>query len=87
MFRIGATELRHLAKAEVAEILCHAGPDTGNPLQIRDRWCPPRLPNNFATLLRVQLGPPRTARSLPGNGCQPQSLVKRRNLLHASVRP
>jgi hypothetical protein len=38
MFRIGATELRHLIDAEVAENLFYPGPDTGNPLQIRDGW-------------------------------------------------
>ena len=38
MFRIGVTELRHLVDAEVAETLRNAGPDTGNPLQVRDRW-------------------------------------------------
>ena len=39
VFRIRATELRHLVDAEVAEILFDTGPDTRNPLQIRDRWC------------------------------------------------
>lgn len=37
MFRIGATQLRHLVDAEVAEILSNTGPDTGNSLKIRDR--------------------------------------------------
>jgi len=38
MFRIDATELHHLVETEVAEVLCHTGPNTGNPLQIHGRW-------------------------------------------------